>query len=793
MARGFGSTEGAGTSDIITTAIGRNFSQRYTIFTWIYYSGTGGGTGGRVFDSDPRFYNSLIQDNASDSYNFEHWRLTTHGSWRLTTAPSAYTGIWIPLAITYDASDTANDPRIWLAGSLESLTETSSPAGGARDITNLTIGNRNDNIRVWNGRIGPFARWEDILPDSAIDDLNHGYSPEFFPERRLFYLPMDGSGQDRNNPPPTISGTTIKEFIPLIEPRRRTYHTISVPGGTDIITLPSLVDPASWGSHALIGTDAIMLPSISSGLGFGTHTLQQATPGLSAQYLVDWDDDGDFGEPYEDITLYVASSNWHIGMSRPRQLVGDETRLELTLVNTDKRFSPENSSSPYFGQMEKRRLVRVNHILDGVATVMYTGWIDSIQVEGASGRTATLSASGAKQYLQEQKIELPLLENLRSDEIIERILTALHRPPALAAGIWVLGVPGSSELGIATTLADLSLSVALDQADTVWPFVADTWDEDFRGNQYVGESWEGGFKGYDAIEDVVRGERGRFFFDREGRAVFWSRDHLQVDSALDATFDNMHTDNLEYVWAEEIYNHIRVMVYPRSASSSDTTLWHLDEPIELRPGQSRTVQANYTAEGSDVQIAGRDVFVSSYVDDGDVSMSIEYQARGAKITLTNNDSVDRTVSEIILTGRALTTYNEIEVEAVDTVSLPKGKMEYVIDSKLMHDVNLAQSIADYELSRLKAARGEIISMELIVNDSARRTQAVTRTIGDRIRVIDDQLAHDQEYFIIGETHNWDVRGGYRVSWHLELAESSAGWLLGTAGYSELGETTTLGL
>ena len=516
-------------------------------------------------------------------------------------------------------------------------------------------------------------------------------------------------------------------------------------------------------------------------------------------FSIDWDSDDDWDEAYEDVSKYVKSANWSMGMSKPNQLMGNESRLSLVLNNTDKRFSPENASGAYYGELVPFRKVRVQSTYEGTTRTMYVGWIDTIEPQGGDGRTVAMRCVGAKQFMQDQTIRLPLLENLRSDEIIQAILEKLQTPPALTGQHWILGLAGASELGESTYLADLAPSYSLDTGDTTFPYVADTWDKNFHGNQYVGESWEAGFKGYDAIKDVVKAERGRFFFDRTGVATFWNRSRLQTSVTLAATFDNEHK-SADYRYGEDIINDVRVMVYPRQISDAAVTLWELEEEIQLRPASKlkrpKTVRATFTDEDSGVEIAGYEPYVDQFVvADGDsAGYTVDFQARGAQIALTNHTENKVTISTIVIKGRRLTSFDTIEVQVIDGASrVAYGWKEYVVDSKLQADLNLAESVADYELFRRKDPLGVFYSLEVQAVDDTRTEQILTRTMGDRIRVIDDQLVHDAEYFIIGEAHTWGLRQGYKVKWNLERADAQSYWMLGTVGYSELGETTYLGL
>jgi hypothetical protein len=61
---------------------------------------------------------------------------------------------------------------------------------------------------------------------------------------------------------------------------------------------------------------------------------------------IDWDRSGNFNGTYDDVTEYVMSADWFLGMKTPYQDTANNSRLNLVLTNADKRFSPENESGP---------------------------------------------------------------------------------------------------------------------------------------------------------------------------------------------------------------------------------------------------------------------------------------------------------------------------------------------------------------------------------------------------------------------------------------------------------------
>lgn len=512
---------------------------------------------------------------------------------------------------------------------------------------------------------------------------------------------------------------------------------------------------------------------------------------MDVRYYIDWDGDGYGG--YDDITEFVKDAQWSIGMHEPNQLSGDETILEIILNNFDSRFSPEYNSSPYYGKLvpNKRVYVVAEHL--GVSYPMYLGFFDNLDVAPFIPKHAVLRCVGAKQYIQEQLVRLPLLENVRSDEIIEAILEQLALPPSLN-DIWILGAEGFSELGETTYLGDLSLASELDEGNTTFAFVADNWDANFRGNQYVNNDWSTGFRGYEAIVDVLRAERGRFFFNRQGKAIFWARDRLQLNTSVVSSYVGSDFVDGKYSFGKDVFNDIRVMVYPRSIDDTPSEVWRLDERIRVGRFIDEVVNGRWAEQESGNTLSVIDPSVTSFTATGSVSYYVEYLAKGPKITFSNNDNIFRFVEEMVISGRQMKTHNKLERQAIDGLSNSQyGRKELRIDSKLMQDAGFAQNVADYELSRLKDPRGVFHHVEMLVDSPAKELAVLSRQIGDRIRLSDDSLGHDKEYFVMGEKHQRSLKNGYRVTWYLEEADMNHFWVLGTEGFSELGETTWLGL
>ena len=159
---------------------------------------------------------------------------------------------------------------------------------------------------------------------------------------------------------------------------------------------------------------------------------------------VDWNRDG----TYSEVTEYVTEAQWFLGFRAPYMGTASEAFLHLTLNNADKRFSPENSSGPLYGNLVPLRPLRVTSDDDSTVRTHWSGWINMIEPapNKYGARLAYIVATGAMQFLKATETKIELQENQRSDRIIDTLVNEVIFPPALSDS-WVLGDGHSAELG----------------------------------------------------------------------------------------------------------------------------------------------------------------------------------------------------------------------------------------------------------------------------------------------------------------------------------------------------------
>jgi len=155
--KGFGSTDGVGSSDSVGTWITATSTQR-TYQTWAYSYGT---TNARFFD---KFNESLwfvgglgesLQQYFSGS-NLNEYHAETNN-------------VWAMRHVAYDYSSTSNKPSMYVNGSAQSTTSFSSPTGIATtNSSQIVIGNRPAGDRVFDGSMAGFRIRNTLLSDDWV-------------------------------------------------------------------------------------------------------------------------------------------------------------------------------------------------------------------------------------------------------------------------------------------------------------------------------------------------------------------------------------------------------------------------------------------------------------------------------------------------------------------------------------------------------------------------------------------------------------------------------------------------
>jgi hypothetical protein len=508
---------------------------------------------------------------------------------------------------------------------------------------------------------------------------------------------------------------------------------------------------------------------------------------------IDWDRNDNFTGSHDDVTTHMISAEWALGWREPYQDVAEDSVMKLRLTNEDRRFSPENATSPLYGKLAPFRPLRVQSSDGSTTRTHWVGWVESIEpsVNQFGEREVMIHAAGPGLFFTDVETDLALQENKRTDEIIDALLEEVVIAPPLSRA-WLLGVAGNSEMGATTYLAETVIPHTLQQGRTTLAFAADNWVR--RGSPE--DDAPDTFNVYRAIKDTAAAERGRFFFDREGRAIFWNRHYLLMQTTVLATFNNTMTDlRYEYAGLGEFKNDVRVVCSPRTISpDANELLWKLEQPLTIRPGETRKFTASYK-DSSDNRIGGKEVKLSAVTfSQGDAGIILKASANRATLEISNSGTQAAVLATAELRGKKITDFGRMEARAQEGLSIARyGRRTLSMNIAALDDLEDAQTIADFEIGRRGQPAGKVRSMTLLshaLDGGSQHGQQLARTMGDLVRVQEAQSGHDGQYFIIGEAHRINGRGEvFETTWHLEPATEGNWWLLGVSGRSELGTNT----
>ena len=140
------------------------------------------------------------------------------------------TSQWYKLAISYDTGSAANDPVIYLDGSLISSSDVSVPVTFTDGGLAWNIGNRPDATRNWDGYMAEGAIWDVILAADEMAAVTGGFSPALIrPASLQEYIPLVRDVVSRELAAPTLVGTAVQPHPRVIYPRQAMRAKASAP------------------------------------------------------------------------------------------------------------------------------------------------------------------------------------------------------------------------------------------------------------------------------------------------------------------------------------------------------------------------------------------------------------------------------------------------------------------------------------------------------------------------------------------------------------------------------------
>ncbi len=506
-------------------------------------------------------------------------------------------------------------------------------------------------------------------------------------------------------------------------------------------------------------------------------------------YTIAYDRD-DNGVYAGDITTDVLEARWRLGMRAAFDSVAQIATAEITVLNRDGRYSPEDAASTLQTGLSLRIIISNDGTQD---RTHFTGTIANVEpTPGDYGeRTAVITVEGPLRSLRETRVRLDALQNVRADDVVGAVLAKVPLRARYLGASFIVGLTGRAELGVNTRLPT---------SDALVPRVLLRGNTDFS---YVGDTWDDGVRALSAIEDMVEAERGRFYTDRAGGLVLRNRQDTLEQRAVKATLRDDMT-GLTFVYGADVVNRVGVTLRPRRVSDGNEVLWRLGQAQRVRGGRSQAFTARFrSADGERIGAASvqtprpfADYTINSEPagTGDDLTGSVELRLVGfsgsaAQMLLVNPGVVDAyLLPGSVIRGRAIYTAAPMTVETVDPLSQTfYGPQELVLNLPALTSITQAEDIANFELFRRSQPRGAVRQVTLSADTGG--NQGLARSLFDRIQVEAAQTGHSADYLIVGEAHVVDEGGArHTVTWTLEPLNPGGLW---EVGVGRVGESTRL--
>jgi len=490
------------------------------------------------------------------------------------------------------------------------------------------------------------------------------------------------------------------------------------------------------------------------------------------RYLVDWNNDGDFGEGGEDISAYVIKSNWKRGRGSVSPLTGrsQSGSATLTIDNATGYFSKKNAASPYYGKMKLGRKVRIEmKIGSGGWITMFTGELDTVSPVGAAQRSdnqVTLTAKG----------------------IITRLGDRAYVTVEMQVDI---------ATGAAVALVFDAIGFTAYSVDT--------------GQTTMSRWWTNGkVAALEAIRQIEETELGFFLEGRDGSGIFQDRsyrftgDRLVSQACYTNMVDGAPAGSLRFETIEpidrrqDIYNIVEVDVRVFN-KTEDEVLWTLvninddtnpgGAPILIAAGDTFKVRAKFpnpTTQNGWIAVDEWgivDLQANSAGDgSGDDLTELLIPADPVKysnamdLEFHNTNAVPCYITVCVAHGVAVVEGDPIPITKQDDDSIADiGEKTFTFPGKFVTSVEEATGFAEHILS---ISKDEMmgLTVQLDANASADHLlEAQTRQVSDRVTVTADEnsgLYVDTDFFVETEAHSVDHQNANRHKVVYELSEAT---------------------
>jgi hypothetical protein len=465
----------------------------------------------------------------------------------------------------------------------------------------------------------------------------------------------------------------------------------------------------------------------------------------------------------------------------PRDRVASTGQISFALDNSSSNsvhlegaYSPDHVNCRA-GFKEGIR-VRYSQVAAGEKIILHVGTLDSI-VPDPDELTGTFAVHCvAVDYMDDlaraSASGLAILQNVRDDQIFSAVVTAIPRQPDA-----IQTFPGPDTFGVALDKIENSTRIS------------------------------------QILQDVALSSLSYVYV--QGQTLVYEPRNVRAatTTAVDTFTSRLVGLELERARANRL-NRVEVTAHPRKIDANPTTvLWSLPagNAISLPGNTSIIIWTPYTDPTNQQAIGGVNVqnpvattdYLFNAQSDGlgadrtnNLSVTITPFASTAKLTITNN-GLDGFLTFARILGKGIYDYAASLLQAEDVDSqIQSGLNLFSFDAPYQSSIATANEFAVYLVGLYGASGTQVnrVRFRIPRHDSAFAARILRRRISDRIAVGEKLtgLSTARHFFINAVSFASDGRNNLEVEWLLAPADTTAYWLLGIAGRSELDNTTRLG-
>lgn len=455
-------------------------------------------------------------------------------------------------------------------------------------------------------------------------------------------------------------------------------------------------------------------------------TWSPCVTGAAYEIAVDWAADGDFTDAHDDVTSDVLERGVTIsyGRDQNRQLSpGRVGSASFSVCNVSRLFSPENSSSALFGDLEPGREIRFRATFQGATYPLFYGRLNDFTVHpDRADRRVEFTALDGLASLQGIKISTALYEGLRTGQIIDLILDEA-------------GWTGARDLDSGATFT-----------------------------QYW---WAEGDTAFDAVQKVVQAEGppAIAYIAPDGTFTFRDRHHrllraqsVTAQAAFSSTAvacDAPPVTGLDYTapfvyqhgW-RDIVNDVAQDVGQRIKDNDVSTVWSTDSPFTVLIGQTLEIKAVASDPFTDAQTptaTGTDPDII-YSGAGVVSATLTRTSGQATTIRVTSIGGPATVLSMQLRARSVPVFRTIQVREQDPASISVNGLRTYPQEIGLATANDVEAVAEVIVAQY-ATRRPLVSMRVVAQDPTHLQHIFARTLSDLITIRNDELGLNAGFYI----------------------------------------------